>query len=254
MDDMAIIYKALGETPLEALEGFRAKKAISPDIPMTYAGRLDPMAEGLLLILLGEKCKEKDQYLGLPKTYEFEILVGFSTDTFDLLGLTTNSAIAEDVVSREKDIEIALKSFIGTNEFPYPVYSSKTHKGEPLFVHARRGESEHLEIPTRDMTVYGASITSEKNLDKSNLILEINSKIDKVSGDFRQREIKSQWLTAIENYPEGKEFLILKGEMSVASGTYIRTIVNELSKKLKIPMVLFSLKRTKIGEFETISK
>ena len=68
----ASIYKNLGETPLQALERFRAKmvkngmadsaiKSAWQKAPMTYAGRLDPLAEGELLILIGDECKNKDK-------------------------------------------------------------------------------------------------------------------------------------------------------------------------------------------------
>ena len=107
-----IIHKNLGETPLEALERFRLEQIKKSDnnlisnstkldsvtdnsinwkkIPMTYAGRLDPVAEGELLILIGEECKNKEKYLGLDKEYEVEILLGLTTDTYDILGLVTN--------------------------------------------------------------------------------------------------------------------------------------------------------------------
>ena len=82
-----ISYKNLGETPLACLEKMRLEHGIGAEIPMTYAGRLDPMAEGVMILLVGEECKNKEQYLGLDKTYGFEVLVGFQTDTYDLLGL-----------------------------------------------------------------------------------------------------------------------------------------------------------------------
>ena len=52
-----LVYKKLGQTPLEALLDFKNK---NPDFSgsMTYAGRLDPMAEGLLILLSGDKLKD----------------------------------------------------------------------------------------------------------------------------------------------------------------------------------------------------
>ena len=71
---MYLTYKNIGETPLECLERVRLEYGKAPEVPMTYAGRLDPMAEGLLLVLSGKELQNKDKYLGLPKTYEFEVL------------------------------------------------------------------------------------------------------------------------------------------------------------------------------------
>ena len=73
MKKVILLNKKEGETPLEALEVFRKRKTKQKkeykDVKMTYAGRLDPMAEGLLIILTGEECKNKEKYLVLDKEY-----------------------------------------------------------------------------------------------------------------------------------------------------------------------------------------
>lgn len=253
MDDMAIIYKALGETPLEALEGFRAKKAIPPQIPMTYAGRLDPMAEGLLLILSGEKCKEKDQYLGLPKTYEFEILVGFSTDTSDLLGLVTkfDDVNTDNFQNIENLIKKNIGESIGIYNQKYPAYSSKTIDGEQMFALARAGKLNEKNIPTHEVEIKRINFLRSRKLTGIELLENIKKNIDKVTGDFRQNEILDKWTSVIKG---DISYLILKFEVDCSGGFYIRAFTDETSNKLGIPMTTYSIKRTKIGEFETISK
>ena len=81
MKKVIVLNKKEGETPLESLENFRAKNKKYQDVKMTYAGRLDPMASGVLLVLAGDETKNKEKYLNLDKEYEFEILFGFATDT-----------------------------------------------------------------------------------------------------------------------------------------------------------------------------
>ncbi len=82
-----VIWKKIGQTPLEALEMERERRSISRDVPMTYAGRLDPLAEGALIILTGDACRSKEHYLSLDKTYTIEVLLGVSTDSGDVLGM-----------------------------------------------------------------------------------------------------------------------------------------------------------------------
>ena len=77
------LYKEVGETPLERLERFKKDNSEYANEKMTYAGRLDPMAEGVLIVLVGEECLNKEKYLGLDKEYEFEVLFGFRTDTYE---------------------------------------------------------------------------------------------------------------------------------------------------------------------------
>lgn len=84
---MIIANKEIGETPLECLERARLSNCIAENMPMTYAGRLDSLATGKLLILVGEECKDKEKYLGLDKEYEIEVIFGVGTDTCDALGL-----------------------------------------------------------------------------------------------------------------------------------------------------------------------
>ena len=86
-----MLEKAVGETPLSCAEVFRAQHPELEGVSMAYAGRLDPMASGKLLVLLGEECKNQTAYHGLDKEYEFSVLLGIGSDSHDVLGrLTTN--------------------------------------------------------------------------------------------------------------------------------------------------------------------
>ena len=80
-----ISYKNIGETPLDIVNKYR-----KPNCKYSFAGRLDPMARGQMIVLEGLECKNQDKYCGLDKIYEFEILFGFSTDTYDILGIVEN--------------------------------------------------------------------------------------------------------------------------------------------------------------------
>lgn len=58
---------------------------------LTYVGRLDPLAEGVLIVLEGEEINYKQVFLDLDKTYEFEVVLGIVTDSFDQLGIIYSS-------------------------------------------------------------------------------------------------------------------------------------------------------------------
>lgn len=74
-----MLWKEVGETPFAALSKWRKENPKYQDTPACYAGRLDPMAKGKLLILLGNECKKKDHYTGLDKEYEREVLFDVGT-------------------------------------------------------------------------------------------------------------------------------------------------------------------------------
>ena len=87
MESVIILDKKIGETPLECLERFRRDHLEYQSVKMTYAGRLDPMASGVLVVLAGDMVHRKEEFLGMEKMYEAVIVVGLGTDTFDGLGV-----------------------------------------------------------------------------------------------------------------------------------------------------------------------
>ncbi|MBU2330236.1 hypothetical protein KKG57_02105, partial [Patescibacteria group bacterium] len=86
MKKYVVLEKPVGQTPLEALRLFQERSPIYKDVPLSYAGRLDPMASGKLLVLIGEECKKQKKYHGLDKEYVIEVLLDIGTDTGDVLG------------------------------------------------------------------------------------------------------------------------------------------------------------------------
>jgi tRNA U55 pseudouridine synthase TruB len=100
------VQKERGETLAVLLERFRSEYTLDDTTKLTYAGRLDPMAEGLVLVLAGESRFQKDTLLGLAKEYEIEVLFGIATDTLDPLGVITETNITPVA---EADIQNAIE-------------------------------------------------------------------------------------------------------------------------------------------------
>ena len=88
---LILAFKNRTETMSVCMERIRAEADISSDIPMTYAGRLDPMAEGLVVFLVGDMRFQKEQMLKMNKTYQIEFFLGYETDTYDVLGMVQKS-------------------------------------------------------------------------------------------------------------------------------------------------------------------
>jgi len=242
-----ILNKEEGETPLQALQNFRKSHKSYKDIKMTYAGRLDPMASGLLLILAGEETKNKEKYLNLDKEYEFEVLFGFSTDTYDILGKVLSSNILTNIGIKdlENKIKKNLKYFTGKYVQKYPIYSSKTVKGKQLFVYAREGRQ--VELPEREVVVRKLKFLKLRKISSTRLLKDIEKRIKKVGGDFRQKEILKLWQQKLLRSKEN--FSIAEFKIKCSSGTYVRAVANSLGEKIGIPTLAYSIKRKKIGKW-----
>jgi tRNA pseudouridine55 synthase len=235
MKEVINVYKPAGATPFEIIEKLKENDFKYKDASMTYAGRLDPLAEGALVLLTGDAVHEKDKYLSFDKEYEAEILSGIRTDTFDILGLPHLSQDSPEISSNELD------KFKGEFVFSLPPYSSFKIKGKPLFQWAREGRLDEIEIPKRKTKIYDIKLEGKDKIKSRKLLKEILDKIEKVKGDFRQEEIKKEWEKLLA---EEKMFDVSKIKIFCSSGTYIRSIADKLGG------ALFSLKRTRVGDFK----
>jgi tRNA pseudouridine55 synthase len=247
-----VINKPIGQTPLEALEKFRKVKKLSTSAKLTYAGRLDPMASGVLLILEGATQIQREKYLALPKVYQAQILFGLATDSFDLLGMPKQGSplpLGEGLGVKLKKI---IKTFQGKTLLPLPIYSSVIYKGQPLHYWARN--QKKIRLPQRAMTINSIKLIGRlpngkvgKQITANTLLNYIQKQIPKVKGDFRQEQILKAWKKLLA--PDKQKYLLLTLLISCQSGTYIRSLANELGKKLKTSSVLFSLNRLRVGKY-----
>ena len=239
-----LLLKPVGETPLECLKRFKIDNPEYKDLPMTYAGRLDPMAEGLLLLLVGFECKKKDDYLYLPKEYEIEVLFGFETDTQDILGLC-RAVLHQNMCRTALHISEIINALEIVKNLPqkYPAYSSKTFEGKPLWQWAREGEEKEVESNAK---ITDIEFLGQREINGIELLKNISERISKVTGDFRQHEIINLWKEKI-NLEENYKIIFLR--VNSTGGAYMRVLASEIGKSLGIPSLAYSIKRTRIGEY-----
>ena len=257
-NSVLVLSKSVGETPLECINRFKVSHPEYKDIKMTYAGRLDPMASGVLLVLAGEKVHEKDAYLKLPKTYECVAVLGIETDTYDVLGVPNSSKLPPKTSAfrpswKEGEVEHLLSSFIGTFSQKYPPYSSKTISGKQMHTLAREGGLENLEIPTQNVTVDSILNIRMASMAAEDLVQEVAENIKKVTGDFRQEDTIKAW-QAILDQNKGKRIDLVLFTIDVSGGTYIRGIVHELGQQLAKGACILRLKRTSVGDYKLLDK
>lgn len=244
MEEILKLYKNLGETPLECIERFRKDNPTYIDTKMTYLGRLDPMAEGLLLVLAGNT-QGKNKYLEMDKTYEFEVMWGFETDTYDILGKVLT--VGKQPTKLEKRMDGLLKEIRKKKVQEYPPYSSRTVEGKPLFEWAREKRIEEIDIPTRGIKIFSIDHLNTRIVSGEELLEEIYRKIDLVKGDFRQEEIKHSW--SLNLRPENM-ILLSSFTADVSTGTYIRGLAHEMGEILECGGIANSIKRTRMGQID----
>lgn len=223
---------------------------------MAYAGRLDPMASGKLLILLGEECKVQEKYHNLDKEYEFEILFGVSSDSGDVLGLLEHSS--KSIVARA-DIISVLRELEGEVELPYPHFSAKTVKGKPLHTWKVEGRINEVTIPTKHSHIYKLELrdiqtkTTQEVYDYSTQKIETIPKVTDtrkaLGNDFRRAEVRDSWKQFLMHAQSDQQFTVAKLRCVCSSGTYMRTLAGVIAKTLGTTGLAYSIHRTQIGVY-----
>ncbi len=107
-----------------------------------HTGTLDPIATGLMILLLGTATKLAQYFLHLNKVYKFTIKFGEETDTMDSEGTVTKKCDYSSVTS--ETLRDAAKSLHGVMEQYPPIYSAIKYKGKPLYEYARKGQKVEL--------------------------------------------------------------------------------------------------------------
>ena len=203
------VYKEQGYTSHDVvakLRGIFGQKKVG------HTGTLDPMAEGVLIVVLGKATKLSDIIVSSTKRYIAQMQLGIVTDTDDITGEVTqdNSGLSEKIFKDEEDfkvkIEEACKEFLGKSMQIPPMYSAIKKDGKKLYEYARNGET--IEREARPIEIY---------------------KLEPVSYDFK--ELKASFV------------------VECSKGTYIRSLIRDIGEKLGIGATMSGLLRDENNSF-----
>jgi tRNA pseudouridine55 synthase len=250
MPNILNVYKPIGLTPLEVIEKLKKTNNELTNEKISYAGRLDPMAHGVILLLVGDESKNRDRYLALPKTYEFVVAFGLQTDTYDLLGY------AKDIILKpvQEDVNLFVntfvKSFIGKQLQTYPPYSSKPVAGKPLFWWAKNHKISEITIPQHQIEIYNFQHIATEMISLQEVEKKTENAINLVHGDFRQKEILERWKQVYTNQNnKGRNLQTASFRITCSSGTYVRELAHQMGQELMCGALTFDILRTSIGNY-----
>jgi len=253
-----VLDKQVGQSPLQAVQQFKANNPDLSKEPMAYAGRLDPMASGKLLILVGEECKRQEEYHSLDKEYEFEVLLGSSSDTGDVLGLVDfRSATNID----EKSLKDTASGLIGPLSLPYPNFSSRTVKGKPLHTWTLEDRLDEIEIPSANTIIHRLKLTNLRFETVEDIYHNARQRIDSIptvteeskslGRDFRRSEVRVAWAVWLEHH-KNQKVQIARFSCTASSGTYMRSLAEEIGRRLGTVGLAYSIHRSKIGIYRPL--
>lgn len=220
-DGLILVYKKKGKTSRNVVENISKKYGVKAG----HIGTLDPMAKGLLPVLVGNTCKLSKYLMEHDKTYLVEMKFGYNTETLDIEG----EILEEDKSFRENNIVdneffdmiiIAMKKELGTKKQIPPIYSAKKLNGKKLYEIAREDKKKAIEMAkekAKEITIYNMYDISLKEL----------------------------W----DNNPKD---IVLSFKVECSSGTYIRSLVRDIAENMGTIAIMTDLRRIAVGNYDNI--
>lgn len=151
MEGILLVNKPVGITSHDVVDRVRKKFRIRR---VGHAGTLDPLATGLLIVLVGKATKQSNNFMGMDKAYRSTLILGQKTDSGDTEGKTLDQKDTVDVSVQALDEAFA--AFQGEGEQLPPMFSAIKHKGKKLYEYARQGIT--VEREPRPITIHKLAI------------------------------------------------------------------------------------------------
>lgn len=210
LDGVLLFDKPLGWSSNDAVQ--RVRRLLRAQ-KTGHTGTLDPMATGLLPLLLGEATKFSADLLDADKTYLARVRLGACTNTGDLEGEIIRVSETKDFLSLdEATLHQVLQGFQGEQQQVPPMYSALKRDGKPLYEYARAG----IELDRSARTIHIAAIRL------------------------------CEGLRPVTN-ADGLELAEFDIEVTCSKGTYIRVLAEDIGRRLGSGAHLSALRRTAVG-------
>ncbi len=140
LDGVLVVNKPSGPSSTQCLS--KIKRATGQK-KVGHAGTLDPLAQGVLLVLLGQATKLSNYLMG-RKTYRGVLRLGETTDTWDSQGQILQTRPWNEI--SEEALEAAVLDWANLEEQEVPSYSAAKHEGQPLYKLSRQGRETPVKI------------------------------------------------------------------------------------------------------------
>jgi len=151
-EGLLVIDKPAGMTSHDVVDVVRRRFKMKR---VGHSGTLDPVATGVLVVLLGKATKLFAQFVNFDKSYDATLRLGVVTDTGDVEGRVIRERDAGGVLPEE--VRRVFATFLGQRQQVPPMVSAIKHKGQRLYELARRGIQ--IERSARPIKIYELSIT-----------------------------------------------------------------------------------------------
>lgn len=254
IEGVLLIDKPSGKTSHDVIDGIRRISGVKK---VGHAGTLDPLATGLLIVLVGRAyTKRQPEFMHHSKTYQVTAQLGIETDTYDSDGKVVRTASWRDLKRIDRsDIEQLLPGFTGEIAQTVPPFSAVKRGGKKLYELARAGQLQaSSELPTRDITIHELKLLDfwrEEPSDSAKATVKsTKAAINEAESNTSFVKTTSSVVETTTSFVEtAASNLFFSLELTCSPGTYVRSLVHDIGQKLAVGATVSSLRRTAIGEW-----
>jgi tRNA pseudouridine(55) synthase len=249
------VWKPFGVTSNTFIEKLRYDMTAKGNMikRICYAGRLDPLAQGTMLILTDDDVSDMNTYLKHDKTYEFSIIIGIETSSHDVAGTILHTKTCN---LSDKELIESLHTFAQSYTVQsYPAISSyvvrqDTYK-KPLWWFAKNNIRVR-NVPSKNVTIHTYDIQSCEHVQARDFYNDALDRISLITNPKTKRELDVDGLLAqYESYIHPTHsvqhtFVNVKMKMDVSSGFYIRQFCADFGAYIGMPCIAFDITRCNI--------
>lgn len=230
---LLLLDKPLGWTSFGAVNKVRyllSRRLGIKNLKVGHAGTLDPLADGLLILCVGDYTKKIETFQAMPKEYTGVITFGATTPSFDL----EKAVDATYPVNHLNDalLEESKQAFIGDILQIPPIFSAVKVDGRRLYKNARTGEE--VELPERAVNIETFELGPLRAVPTTG---------ERLAGPISKKG------ATIMLHPDYEDGVQVDFRVVCSKGTYIRSLANDLGQAAGSGSYLSSLRRTRTGGF-----
>ncbi|PIR43820.1 tRNA pseudouridine(55) synthase TruB [candidate division WWE3 bacterium CG10_big_fil_rev_8_21_14_0_10_32_10] len=204
-----------------------------------HAGTLDPLASGVLIVLVGNSTKKQDYFTNLNKKYSTRIFFGLQSPTYDLEGpLFLNKSIRNFNIKKENIVKY-LESQKGEIDQTVPFFSAVKVKGKELYKHARTG-NKITKLPTKKVKLL------EYSVNDFNGDLNVENMLDYISKCPINNTI-AEYQKSLAFFEANLPYVDL--QLTTGSGFYVRSLARDMAINFNTTAVVGSLVRIAVGDY-----
>ncbi len=199
-----------------------------------FTARLDPMARGIVPILVDNECKDINNHLKSKKVYNVKVIFGILTDSDDPLGIIEKIQLIDN-------FDDFLKNFTDKFIIQNKVIKQKFHYFSSKAI-CMRNQNKN-EDSFHDVQLINSQILSTGFINFTELKEEIIKNIQTIdiTKDFRQKQTIEQW-----DKLDFDKLPYIELELKVSSGFFVRQFVRDISIELNQPMFAYDIYRKSV--------